>query len=403
MSRRDPLGPSAAVVAALVLACSSSDAPSFHIDGPPVGHWEPISNPGAQLAQIGVRGAYTGVDWFGWGGAGSSQCAPDPFCAIGAMFHPSLGTWQPVATTGAPSRRNHHAVVALPGGLFVWGGFYVNQGAGPAVVTYGDGAIYSPSSDSWSPIASQGAPSPRTSPFAFATETEVFVWGGAQTRPNGDWRLAAVWDGAAYNVATGSWRPLDRSGAPSARLGAAIVATGTDMLVWGGGDDANNPLRDGGVYHLATNTWDPMETAGAPTARWDAVSLWTGSEMLVFGGMGCTGRDSSGAYSVCNDSGFAYDPAKRRWRTIAAGLAPRSGPIAVWTGSYAFIWGGVGSCCDGADCTCSDGGLYDPVADVWRAVPPGGSPLGAGTGYWIGDSVLVISDLGPPGRYFPPK
>jgi len=313
------------------------------------------------------------------------------------MFHPSSGTWQSVSTTGAPSPRDQHAVVPVPGGLFVWGGLCST----PTFASCGDGAIYSPSSDSWSPVGPQGAPSPRYSPFVFATQTEVVVWGGAHWSGGGNG--TAAWDGAAYNLATGSWRALDGTGAPSARLGAATVATGTDMLVWGGGDAAGNPLRDGAIHHLATNTWELMETAGAPSARWDPVSLWTGSEMLVFGGTGCGGRSSSGGYSVCNDSGFAYDPAKRRWRAIAAGLAPRSSPIAVWTGSYAFIWGGAGSCCQGADCRCSDGGLYDPVADVWRAVVPDGSPIGDGAGYWIGDSVLVISNLGAPGRYFLPK
>ena len=347
---------------------------------------------------MGVRGAFTGVDWLGWGGVGGCS-GIDAYCPQGALFHPTLGTWTAVATAGAPAGRDQHGVAAIPGGVLVWGG------RGTDLASRNDGAIYDPGSDSWTPVLSQGAPTSRYAAFSFATKTEVVIWGGVHSSDGKSASMAS--DGAAYDFTTRTWRPLSTAGAPSPRSAEAIVATGADILVWSGIADDGNPLgsnvlADGGVYHLATDTWEPISSVGAPPARMNPVTLWTGSEMLVFGGMGCGGRQN-GIFVVCQDAGFAYNPATRRWRTITAGLAPRSGAIAAWTGSRAFIWGGIGSCCAGYDCRCTDGGLYDPASDSWQAVVPDGSPIGDGTAYWIGDSVLVISNLGPPGRYFPPS
>jgi len=382
----------------LLVACSSPrQAPSFHINGPAVGRWVSTAQPGEALG-ANPAGAFGGVDWFGWGGFCTSLKSSNLMCTQGAVFHPTAGAWQSVSNVGAPSPRRRLVVVSTDQGFFMWGGICESE------LACGDGAIYQPLSDSWSPVTSTGAPSPRFDPFAYVTPTEVIVWGGAQpTPPSQHLPSVSLGDGGAYNLIKKTWRPLSSIGAPSIRYGSAVVAAGTDMVVWGGVAD-HRVLSDGAIYHPTTDTWEPIETTGAPEGRFLPLALWMGREMLVFGGS-CGTPDSIGAFKLCNDPGFAYDPAKRHWRTIAAGLQPSSGPVAAWTGTRAFIWGGSGTCCSGESCTCNQGGLYDPVADSWQAVQTDGAPTN-GPAYWIGDSVLIVPATDStgifPARYFPP-
>jgi hypothetical protein len=147
----------------------------------------------------------------------------------------------------------------------------------------------------------------------------------------------------------------------SARDDAAVVWTGTEVLVWGGGAYNSAPFADGAVYDPATDSWTMMPAAPL-AARHDPVSAWTGTEMVVLGGI-------DGALFA---DGAAYNPATNTWRAIAS--APLDGIAAtmastVWTGTELIIWGG-----DNADGQPrATGAAYNPSTDTWRTVAP--SPL----------------------------
>ena len=67
----------------------------------------------------------------------------------------------------------------------------------------------------------------RTSPPMVWTGTELVVWGGGI--------YDAAGDGAAFNLAKGTWRVIAQ--APiGPRETPAVAWTGTEMLVWGGRD-----------------------------------------------------------------------------------------------------------------------------------------------------------------------
>lgn len=113
------------------------------------------------------------------------------------------------------------------------------------------------------------------------TGEEMVVWGGALTgEPSALPPLAG--DGAAYDPGTGTWRALTPSPL-SPRSDAEVVWTGQEMVVWGGNDGANQPLRDGARYHPADDTWHLLPTGG-PADRPYAQLEWTGEELIVFGG-----------------------------------------------------------------------------------------------------------------------
>jgi N-acetylneuraminic acid mutarotase len=80
-------------------------------------------------------------------------------------------------------------------------------------------------------------------------------------------------------------------GAPKGRLSVTAVWTGTEMVLWGGVndaqasgvDDASRFVGTGARYNPATDTWTEITTTGAPSPRLTSV-VWTGDGLLAFGG-----------------------------------------------------------------------------------------------------------------------
>ena len=107
----------------------------------------------------------------------------------------------------------------------------------------------------------------------------MIVWGGK----NGGTFLN---DGGLFDPATGLWAPVSTQGAPTARADAAVVWTGQEMLVFGG-ETAGGATATGAAYNPVTNRWRPLSSEGnpvAPLARMGASAIWTGSEFVLFVG-----------------------------------------------------------------------------------------------------------------------
>jgi len=191
--------------------------------------------------------------------------------------------------------------------------------------------------------------------------TEMIVWGGTGSS-------SYLADGAAYSVATDTWRTL--ASVPSGFYGRyyhTAVWTGTHMLVWGGYYGSLSPYYrgDGAVYDVAAGTWSLMSTSGAPTARQQHTAVWTGTEMIIWGGY-------SGSYLA---DGRAYNPSTNSWRTIAAApLVGRRQHGALFANGKMVVFGGYGT---GGTSGFADGAAYDPIADSWTTLSPPSSDLDA--------------------------
>ena len=356
----------------------------------------------------------------------------------GSLYDPAIDSWRAMSRVGAPAARDSHTAVWTGTQMIVWGGEDYNHGL---PVQFGSGGRYDPLTDTWSPMTDAGAPAPRDAHIAVWTGTEMLVWGGHSTVAFTS--HYCLGDGAAYNPATDTWRPIDPAGAPSVRQGHAAAWTGHVMVVFGGWDEvkvlgngkmydpvqnrwtalstdgepsprvnfsavwtgrwfvvwggyaAGGPLRSGARFDPVTNRWTPINVGGAPTARLRADAIWSGHEMIVWGGQAADG-------SYLGDGG-RYDPVANRWRFLPALNAPsaRIGTLHAWTGTEFVVWGG-GSTTQ----PLGDGRRYDPVADRWR--PMSGSDLPPGrqqhTTLWTGDRALVWGGLvpGPLQSAFPP-
>ena len=111
----------------------------------------------------------------------------------------------------------------------------------------------------------------------------MIVWGGRNSFAPANHKN----DGALYNPATDSWRPMSHVDAPVPRSQMAVVWTGEEMLVWGGMADGGVCPASGGSYNPRTDTWTPLPIQNAPVGRLEPASVWTGRELIVWGGLLC--------------------------------------------------------------------------------------------------------------------
>ena len=185
-----------------------------------------------------------------------------------------------------------------------------------------------------------------------------------------------------------SWAPPAPLRVP--RGGMSVVAGGDEAIVWGGATKAAPALDGRGArYDPLRGRWQRVAPAPiAPRAFHSAV--WTGARMIVWGGTGAPYLPGHKRRLLAD--GAAYDPRRDRWRAIPTGpLRPRSGQVAVWTGSRMIVWGGeVAGRHRSAGLLARDGASYDPARRTWR--PIAGAPLRWMPGthaFWTGEQMVV--------------
>jgi hypothetical protein len=233
--------------------------------------------------------------------------------------------------------------------MMIWGG------AGSAGLT-NTGGLYNPANDMWTPIPSNGAPSGRVGATMLATGTGVIVWGG-------DDGNAPQNDGAFFNATNNQWTTINSAGAPSGRAGNAGVWSGAEMIIWGG-NDGNGPLSDGASYNLGSDSWQPISGDGiAPGPRANMAAVYTDDDaMLIWGG-----EDGSSFFQQAHmlDPGFQ---AGGFWFAAVPENLPsaRARHESFWTGEGLFIWGG----CGGFSCNTKFGtGAYWVInAPTWTTL-----------------------------------
>jgi hypothetical protein len=162
--------------------------------------------------------------------------------------------------------------------MAIWGGSVDWNSDGTAA---GSGAIYNPSTDSWTPISSANAPAGGDGRWADEGERGVdLVWTGS--------RLIAI----AINTqssATGSW------------------------------------IHPAGAYDPQTGAWERIETAGAPGGR-PYFAAWNGQKLFVAGSYG-------------NDfAGLTYDFSLKRWTQVMSAV---TGSFSGRLGTYAPEFGEI--------------------------------------------------------------
>lgn len=153
-------------------------------------------------------------------------------------------------------------------------------------------------------------------------------------------------------------------GAPPPAESATVLWTGSEMIIWGGTNNAVNSMQAsrGGRYNSENDTWKSITDVYAPHYRFAHSAIWTGSAMLVWGGEALRRKDEKLA------SGGLYDPADDHWKNINIKNAPspRSHHTTVWASSYKkmLVWGGIDN-----ENVLGNGGIYSPKKNKWVKIP----------------------------------
>ena len=351
--------------------------------------WQPIAAPAALAGRSHHSAVWTGSKMIVFGGVDQNNL----ISSSGAIFDPSTNQWTMMRGQGAPSRAYHEAIWT-GSKMIVWGGLEAN-GAGP-LIWAASGAIYDPATDSWSPIRSRrpaGVLVPnRTNQTVVWTGNRMIVWGGYYSSGG---RVVA--EGGIYDPSTDSWKDISTAGAALRYSGHSAVWTGSKMIVWGGkpfpnsAGSAMGETNEGAIYDPYQNSWTAISLTGAPTARNNHTAVWADDRMIVFGGQENAVRSIKG-------SGGIYDPASGTWQAYSLEMAPqRIDHSALWSGGEMLIFGGKQSTSVGSfnlvTCVSKD-------ARALRAIsgPSAPSPRSGHSAVWTGMSMIVFGGILEDGR-----
>ncbi|MBN1322110.1 MAG: hypothetical protein JXA87_14860 [Thermoleophilia bacterium] len=186
----------------------------------------------------------------------------------------------------------------------------------------------------------------------------------------------------AYNPAVNNWSELSPSGAlPPARSSHAMTCDPVNgrLILFGGNGDEWTLFGDTWAYDLAANTWAELEPADPlPSARiWHTMIYDPGSgKVVMFGGMtgevvGVMPNVPFGDESL-NDT-WTYDPVANTWTELEPG-----GAVPAARGFQAMVYDpstqkiilfGGGT----ATALFNDTWAYDPAANTWTYLDPAGA------------------------------
>ena len=107
----------------------------------------------------------------------------------------------------------------------------------------------------------------------------------ATTSGRAVYTLPEILEAATGPACMDNWGATTTANAPSARDSHRAVWTGSEMIVWGGGDDTPPAFNTGGRYNPATNSWTATSTTNAPNGQSLHTAVWTGARMIVWGAL----------------------------------------------------------------------------------------------------------------------
>ncbi len=251
--------------------------------------WFSVSTVGVPKPRFGYSTIWTGSEMIVWGGSDcQTENGEETNCDAGARYRTGGNEWISISTnTFYKVQRSSHTAVWTGSEMIVWGGL--------PPVNRSTGELYDPSTDTWVPVSTTGAPEIGNFHTAVWTGSEMIVWGRQGNSNSG-------YGGGRYDPSTDTWASISTPGAPW-RNRDTIVWTGLEMIVWGGSVNLEYSNL-GQKYNPLNDSWVPISTDGAPESRAGHTAVWTGSEMIVWGGVTL----DSNSNAVYLNTGGRYRP-----------------------------------------------------------------------------------------------
>ena len=231
--------------------------------------WTATSSANAPSGRYYHTAVWTGSDMIIWGGYNING-----ICNTGGRYNPASDIWQPTTVLNAPTPRAEHSAIWTGTAMIIWGGYdydYLNTGG-----------RYDPVNNTWTAISKNHAPSPRAGHIAVWIGSEMIVWGGYDYYTT--YYRDCLNTGAKYKAITNSWSPIATENAPAPRSTPTAVWTGNEIIVWGGQGIYQGGLDSGGRYFPWSDLWITTSGVNAPLGRNNHTAVWTGEEMIIWGG-----------------------------------------------------------------------------------------------------------------------
>lgn len=247
---------------------------------PATDSWTAMSTVDAPSPRYDAVGAWAGGKFVVWGGADDVGRLSD-----GAVYDIATDSWTAMSASPLEARQSVGAG-AFGDKVIMWGGsdFIVGQGN----VVYDDGAVYDVVTDSWVEMSTAEAPTPRGSSAAVSgSEDTLLIWGGIDANGN------MLNTGAVYQLSTDTWTAMATDQAPEPRTGPMGAGSNGTIIIWGGFNDEEGAVSTGGIYDEPSGTWLSTPMLNAPSARQSAKPVWTSQGMFIWGGIGNGGAFSN--------------------------------------------------------------------------------------------------------------
>jgi hypothetical protein len=253
--------------------------------------WKQVSSVNAPTVRAYHASYFVSGKFFVWGGesldaADAAVPYPTPLTS-GAYYDPASDSWTPTNPSTGFSGTAYYATAASDSKFLVWGGTSdPTPWIGVVQNVTNTGAIYDFATNTWKPTSTVNAPSPRMSAAATWAGSKFVVYGG--TGANKSFNYG---DGAMYDPATDTWTPLATDNAPAALYPHTMLWTGKRVLIWGNtaSTDGSVVPASGAIFDPEKNAWgEPITLANAPTFATNMYvgyqQTWSGTQMLVWGG-----------------------------------------------------------------------------------------------------------------------
>jgi hypothetical protein len=213
--------------------------------------------------------------------------------------------WQPIATAGAPVPRSSHAAAFVAGKFVVLGGGEFEQ---PGLTSCG---AYDPVTDRWSAIAP--LQTGRCLHRAVSTGTEIYTFGGLTLCTSNGGQTVPGMERFVPDAGAGTWTSVTAPGAPLPRYNLNMVWTGSAVMVYGGSDLTQVSLPTGGLFNPSTSQWTDASCGLEACNRTAGALFMLGAGVHFMGGEYNPDYPDWFGNGGIPTSGLAYDPTTNVW------------------------------------------------------------------------------------------
>jgi hypothetical protein len=223
--------------------------------------------------------------------------------------------------------------------LIVWGGLSYATGTTfqPAVTSLDDGGVYDLASDTWQPIASQGAPHGGLAPFVWSGKELIVI-----SKLDGYGTPGQIlFEGARFNPRANTWSPMS---APTLELADKFEFANLEVYWLGSVLAVFGVKVDHGIGRPALLLYEPESDSWSsgtlpstqPSFTWQSATVVGDRLVVVTSGAGSA--DARGAYHSSTVV-MVFDEKTRAWTKLPE-LLNRSAPYVVALPHQVLVWGG---------------------------------------------------------------